>query len=73
MFFRKPFKGITGNKITINSVQENRPGDVPIFITDARKVRQATKWIPKRNAETTLTEIYSWIHQFKELVNNILL
>ncbi len=64
---------ITGHQIPITPMSETRAGDVPIFITDARKIMQATGWYPKRNAKTTLTEIYQWIHQFKDLVGNIFL
>ncbi|HBE18132.1 MAG TPA: 3-beta hydroxysteroid dehydrogenase [Cyanobacteria bacterium UBA11367] len=62
---------ITGNKITITPVPETRAGDVPIFITDARKITQATGWKPKKNAETTLAEIAEWIHKYKDTVSNI--
>ncbi len=64
---------ITGNRIKITSEPENRPGDVPIFITDAKKVMQATGWTPKRDAETTLNEIYKWLDRSKELVSKIFL
>lgn len=62
---------ITGYQIPITPVPETRTGDVPIFITDARKVMQATGWKPKRNAETTLGEIYEWIHESNNIVSNI--
>lgn len=64
---------ITGHRIPIASVPETRAGDVPIFITDPGKICRASRWRPKRNAETTLTEIYEWIHQFKDVVNEIFL
>jgi len=62
---------ITGQQISIIPVSETRTGDVPIFITDSRKVITATGWQPQKDAKTTLTEIYEWIHQFKEVVSNI--
>ncbi|MCL1470618.1 NAD-dependent epimerase/dehydratase family protein [Argonema antarcticum] len=61
----------TGHNISITPVPENRPGDVPIFITDYRKIRQATGWKPQRNAEATLTDIYKWIYEFKDIVSNV--
>ena len=64
---------ITGHQISITPVEETRPGDVPIFITDARKIMQATGWKPKRNAEITLAEIYEWIDQVREIVSKIFL
>lgn len=62
---------ITGNKVAIAPVPETRVGDVPIFITDSRKLMSATGWQPQRDAKTTLNEIYNWIHQFEQQVSNI--
>ncbi|HAX76301.1 MAG TPA: 3-beta hydroxysteroid dehydrogenase, partial [Cyanobacteria bacterium UBA11372] len=62
---------ITGYQIPITPVYETRAGDVPIFITDSRKITQTTGWKPKINAENTLNEIYEWIHKYKDIVSNI--
>jgi len=62
---------ITGHKITINPILEKRIGDIPIFITDSRKVMNATGWQPKRGAKITLTEIYEWIYQFEKYVTDV--
>ncbi|MDY7016432.1 MAG: NAD-dependent epimerase/dehydratase family protein [Cyanobacteriota bacterium] len=62
---------ITGNQVEIAPVPEIRAGDVPIFMTDSRKVMAATGWQPQRDAKTTLTDIYEWIHQFREQVSQI--
>lgn len=64
---------ITGHQVKITPVPETRVGDVPIFITDSRKVIAATGWQPQRDARTTLTDIYEWIHQFEGQVKNIFL
>jgi CDP-paratose 2-epimerase len=52
---------ITGNTVSIKSVTENRKGDVPIFLTDSRKIIDTTGWYPKRSSVITLTHIYDWI------------
>ena len=62
---------ITGQQIPITPVSDTRAGDVPIFITDSRKVMSATGWQPQKDGKTTLTEIYEWIHQFKQQVTEI--
>ncbi len=64
---------ITGHQIPITPVPETRVGDVPIFITDSRKVMAATGWQPQKGAEITLTEIYQWIIQFQDQVKEIFL
>lgn len=62
---------ITGHKVNITPVSDTRTGDVPIFITDSRKVIATTGWKPTRNAQTTLTDIYEWIYQYQQEVVNI--
>lgn len=64
---------ITGQQIPITPVSDTRSGDVPIFITDSCKVMSATGWKPQKDAKTTLTEIYEWIHQYKQQVSEIFL
>lgn len=64
---------ITGNQISIESEPEHRPGDIPIYITDIQKLTQATGWFPKRDAQTTLREIYDWIYHFEDQVKKIFL
>lgn len=61
---------ITGKCIPIEASQENRLGDIPIFITDSRKVQQLG-WQPKRDAHQTLSDIYSWIQQHSDVLANL--
>ncbi len=62
---------ITGNQVEITPVRENRVGDVPIFITDSRKIINQTGWQPKRDAQSTLGDIYQWIRKHEEQVKDI--
>ncbi|MDC0835654.1 3-beta hydroxysteroid dehydrogenase [Leptolyngbya valderiana BDU 20041] len=64
---------VTGNRIDILPVPENRPGDVPIFITDSRKVMARTGWQPKRDILATLTEIYDWMVRETDSIQKIFL
>lgn len=52
---------ITGNKIEIQSVDQARAGDVPIFITDCDRLKQKTQWQPEIKPEQTFLDIYNWI------------
>jgi CDP-paratose 2-epimerase len=63
---------VTGNKIGIGSVTENRPADLISFITDCSKIRNLTGWKPKINAEQTVKDIADWINNNKEQLKNIL-
>lgn len=64
---------ITGHQIPIAPVAEDRLGDVPIFVTDARKVMAATGWQPRRDAATMLTDIYTWVDQYQQQVRDVFL
>jgi len=64
---------IVGHQVSITPIPETRLGDVPIFITDSRKVTAATGWQPKRDAKITLTEIYEWICLYEQQVKTIFL
>ena len=52
---------ITGETIEIRPNPQERPGDVPIFITDNSKVMARTGWRPQKTARSTLQDIYRWI------------
>ncbi|URD51514.1 NAD-dependent epimerase/dehydratase family protein [Chroococcidiopsis sp. CCNUC1] len=64
---------ICGHSIPITPLPASRMGDVPIFITDSSKVMYATGWQPQKDAKTTLTEIYEWLHKFEHQVSEIFL
>ncbi len=61
---------ITGHKIPIEASKEERLGDIPIFITDSRKVHRLG-WQPKRNAHQTLADIHRWIEQQSDVLANL--
>ena len=64
---------ITGTAIEITPVPETRPGDIPIFITDSRKVMSRLNWSPQRNIQRTLQDIYDWIVREESQVKGIFL
>lgn len=63
---------ITGNRVKITSVKENRPADLISFITDSRKIKNISGWAPKKNAEETVSDIAKWIDDNKDQLKDIL-
>lgn len=63
---------ITGNIIDIAEVPEARTADIPIYISDCRKVKNSCNWQPQRNVEKILTDIYTWIKENEEQLKPIL-
>jgi CDP-paratose 2-epimerase len=59
---------ITGNKVEITRVAENRPSDVRLYVTDNRRVAGDVGWAPRRTPRQTLEQIYDWIREHERLV-----
>jgi len=54
---------ITGNKIPLGSIPENRPADVRIYVTDHARVTGVDGWMPTRLASDTIADIVNWLRQ----------
>jgi len=63
---------ITGNKIFIEQVKENRPNDVRIYVSDSQKFKNISGWRCQKDAKQTFTEIYEWIKENEKDLKNIL-
>ncbi|MFN8282852.1 MAG: NAD-dependent epimerase/dehydratase family protein [Chitinophagales bacterium] len=63
---------ITGNKISMKQVPENRAADIRIYITDNAKVTAKTGWKPQVSQKQIFTEIYEWIKENEEQLASIL-
>ena len=64
-------RAITGRAIPIRQVAETRPADLKLYMTDARRVTQATGWTPRRRPHETLTAIYDWIREAEPAVRHL--
>ncbi len=64
---------ITGNTVEEIPQLQNRPGDIPLYITDNSAITAATGWQPLKSAEDILTDIFEWMkqneHQLKPILN----
>lgn len=63
---------ITGNKIDIDSTHENRPGDLPVYITDNSKVTNFCQWKPEITVEELLIEVFDWLKKDEKQLYSIL-
>lgn len=63
---------ISGNKVDIKRVKEERPGDVRIYIGDNSKITKLSGWYPKKSTTTTLEDIYKWIKNNKIMLEPVL-
>lgn len=52
---------ITGRAINVRAAGEDRPGDIPIYISDCRRLHETTDWRPRRAPAEILADIHAWI------------
>jgi CDP-paratose 2-epimerase len=62
---------LTGATVPIGQVAENRPGDVRVYVTDNRRVSQATGWKPARTPRQTLGDILGWLREHGDAVEHL--
>lgn len=51
----------TGNAVDITPVPDTASVDVPVYLTDTSRVREATGWSPSRDASAIIDDIATWI------------
>jgi CDP-paratose 2-epimerase len=59
---------VTGNAIAIQRVAEGRPADIPVYISDATKLREAVGWTPTRGVETLIQDTYAWLCAHQQML-----
>jgi CDP-paratose 2-epimerase len=59
---------LTGNEVPIAPVAETRQGDVPIYLSDCRRLFGLDGWRPRRSAEQVLCDIHEWIAADEERI-----
>lgn len=59
---------LTGNEVPIEPVEQTRAGDVPIYLSDCRKIFSLDEWRPRRSAEQVLADIHEWIAADEERI-----
>lgn len=52
---------LSGRKVAVGREPEDRPGDVPIYISDCAALYDHTDWRPRRGARQTLSDIFEWL------------
>ena len=63
---------ITGNKVKINKIKENRVADIPWYITDNSKISNLSGWQPTISKKQILTETFDWMKNNENILKNIL-
>lgn len=59
---------ITGNRVAVESSEDTRHGDVPIYIGDSARLFGHTDWRPRRSAGEILEDIFAWVRDNERAV-----
>ena len=52
---------ITGRSVEVTPAGEDRPGDVPVYLSDCTRLFAHTDWRPRRTPRDVLSDIDAWI------------
>ena len=65
-------QAVTGNKVFIKEVKEDRQADIRIYITDNSRVSASTGWAPGSGLEQIVQDAFRWIQDNEALLKPIL-
>jgi CDP-paratose 2-epimerase len=63
---------LTGNKIKIHSISENRAADIPIYISDNTLINNTCGWKPVIKPKDILIDIFDWIKDNELVIRKLL-
>jgi CDP-paratose 2-epimerase len=63
---------ITGHRLKVGSVVEDRPGDVPVYVSDCAALAARSQWRPRRTPRDVLVDIHAWIRAHEAELEKVL-
>jgi CDP-paratose 2-epimerase len=54
---------LTGNEVEIGGAEAERPGDVPVYISDCSRLYELTSWRPRHGPERVLSDTLAWVRE----------
>jgi CDP-paratose 2-epimerase len=63
---------LTGHSVEIGSADQDRPGDVRIYLSDCERLAGHTDWQPRRGPREVLEDIFTWVNQNERAVRSAL-
>jgi CDP-paratose 2-epimerase len=59
---------ISGREVAVSTSPGNRPGDIPIYLSDCTRLFSLTDWRPLRGPREILLDIHTWIVEHEAAV-----
>ena len=60
---------LTKNKIEIKKISQTSDFDIPYYVTDNKKIQRFYGWLPSKNINKILSDIYFWLEKNEETRN----
>jgi CDP-paratose 2-epimerase len=61
-------RDLTGRSVTVSPVADDRPGDIPLYVSDCSRLYGMTSWRPQRTPRDVLVDTFDWIHDNERAV-----
>jgi CDP-paratose 2-epimerase len=62
---------LTGSEIEVTAAGEDRPGDVPIYVSDCSAVFAHTTWRPRRTPRAIVEDIVTWVDTHEDALHGL--
>ncbi len=59
---------ISGRELAVGAAGADRPGDVPLYISDCSRLFSLTDWRPRRSAREVLEDVAAWLRWHADAV-----
>jgi CDP-paratose 2-epimerase len=59
---------LTGREVPVDPAGEDRPGDVPVYLSDCGRLFSHTDWRPSRTPRDVLADIDAWIGEHRQAI-----
>ena len=63
---------ITGNTVDVTAGADERPGDVPLYVSDCGHLFGLTDWRPRRGPREILAGIHEWVRVHEEALRTVI-
>ena len=63
---------ISGRQLDVGAAPDQRPGDVPIYLSDCSRLFARTDWRPAHSPRDVLVDIHRWIVEHESTVRTAL-
>ncbi|HEX6761273.1 MAG TPA: NAD-dependent epimerase/dehydratase family protein [Gaiellaceae bacterium] len=63
---------IAGHTVPVEPSGEERPGDLPIYVSDCARLESYTSWRPRRSSVDVLADIHDWLTEHRRELQTVL-